>query len=326
MLFSALVWAAYLLAFALFAIPGLLELRAFADRVAFAMAAGLLLGLAGGANVAFNLHNHVHRPFFRSERANAWFERLTALTAGWPAFLWAHLHRTHHERVQAGDDWSSPRVRRDGRVESLTVFCLLGWPLRAFRHLKKDLESGRICDGARARAELKLFVYLWCVPALLGVEGLLGLWVLPHLVANLVVLPSLTYAAAAGARRSGGERSLTRANTFLGPVFDRLSFHWGLASTHYAWPQVHWSRLPRVHERERARMVDEGTHVLPYGAFQATEVLGGMLASAAGQLEFARTQARDYGTPIGVWSPPERTAAAEAAAAPERTPARERAA
>lgn len=303
MLFSSCVWAAWLLAFTLFSFPTHAGIRSLAGAVAFLLGAGLLLGLLGGWNVLCTLHAHVHRPFFRAPLANRWFGRLTALSAGWPAFLWAHMHRRHHASVLSEEDWTAPRRLPSGRFESLVVFGAILWPLRVVRGLRQELREGRVGERALVRRELALFALLYALPLFFcGPWAFLGLWVLPHLIANLVVLASFSYVVTLGGRRGRGSStpSLTVANSFESTLPGALAFHVGLASVHYAWPEVHWSKLPAIHERERGRMVDQGTHVLPWGPLQAAEVLGGFLDLAGAQREFEETQARDYGTPHGL--------------------------
>lgn len=301
--YSSCVWAAYLLAFTLFSFPTQAGIRSLAGAVAFLLGAGFLLGLLGGWNVLCTLHAHVHRPFFRAPLANRWFGRLTALSAGWPALLWAHMHHRHHALALTEADWTAPRRLASGRFEGLVLFGALLWPLRVFRGLRRELHQGRIAEPVVARRELALFAVLYCLPALLGPWVFVGLWVLPHLIANLVVLASFSYLVTLGGRRGAATPALTVANSFEPSLPAALALHVGLASVHYAWPEAHWSKLPALHERERGRMIDQGTHVLPYGPLQAAEVLGGFLGLAAAQREFEATQARDYGTPHALRAP-----------------------
>ena len=295
--FSALVLLCYGTAFAFMALPGWSGLEGFSQRMTFVVGVGFLLGLVGGLNATFNLHNHFHLPFFRSEKHNLWFGRLSALAAGWPWILWSHVHREHHDHLATDDSWTTPRRKADGRFEGLITFVLFRWHWRLFTNLKQDWKSGHVADASLLQKETRVFALLYAAPFLLGPWVGLGLWLFPHFVANFFVAATMTYVMHVG-KKGNGDPRLTLANSFDSPLFNRLCFNAGFAATHHAHPEVHWSELPTVHAEDHERMIEQGTHVLPYGPFHASDVLGVLIGKGDAQEEFDRTQARDFGTPL----------------------------
>ena len=312
-LHCALVWSGYLAAFTLLSFPSLAGLDTLPRKVCFVLSAAFLLGLAGGANLAFNLHNHAHHPFFRSPRHNRLFGMLGALTAGWSWRLWSHLHHEHHATLGTPQDFTSPRPTRRGGTEGMAGYVLFRHPLRQLLRLRETHAEKRLPEATGA--ERLAFACLWAAPFLLGPWVGLGLWLLPHVVANVFVLSTHAYASHLGLRADPAARH-TLANSFDAPFFSRVCYHAGLATVHHAYPTLHWMDLPERNERDLNRMLDVGTHVLPFGPFHSIEVLGVFTGVREAHEEFARTQADGFGTPHGLQ--PARRAEAEGPESSER--------
>ena len=125
--FHLVVLACYALAFWLWLTPERAHLDSLADRVAFCVGAGLLLGWISGVDVGVNFHNHTHRRIFRKPFLNRWFGRVWTFSGGWPSFYWNHAHVVvHHSNLLQQSDWTLPRRRADGSFESLYAYVVHG--------------------------------------------------------------------------------------------------------------------------------------------------------------------------------------------------------
>lgn len=289
--FHLVVLLAYAAAFWLYLHPAQAGLHDGFDRAAFVVGAASLLGWVSGVDVGVNFHNHTHRRIFRSPHHNRWFGRIWTFTGGWPAYFWEHAHvRVHHANVLEASDWTLPQTRADGRFESIWRYCLLHWPWRYARHLTRDFRTGRGGHhvGRRALLELGCFAVLWSIPFWIDVGMALGLWVLPHFVANCVTMGSGMYVQhAGGAPRSSGQR-YQHSNTFLSRFFNLTMFNIGYHLEHHELPGVHWADLPALHARTRQIHGAEGCRVVPYGYYKAARIVSSVCDPGGGYRRFTQ--------------------------------------
>lgn len=281
--FHLLVVAAYTVAFWIYLHPDAAGITGPLTRIAFVAGAALMLGWISGVNVGVNFHNHVHRPIFTVHWLNRWFGRLWTVTGGWPSYFWRFSHLTvHHASVLQDEDWTLPRRKADGSWESVYRYTLLHWPWRYSLHLWRDFRANRGGPGVRRRAwvELLIFVPLYSIPFWIDPVMALGLWVLPHFVANAYVMGPGMYAQHAGCEAPGEDDRLTHSNTFVSPLFNLTMFNIGYHIEHHQYPFVHWSELPRLHARLRPELIRQGAHVVPFGYYHG----GKLLASSDGQV------------------------------------------
>jgi fatty acid desaturase len=286
--YHLLCLAAYGAAFWIYLHPEATGIEGPLERVAFVAAAALMLGWISGIDVGANFHNQVHRPVFRAERLNRWFERLWTFSGGWPAHFWAHSHLLHHDTVLGGRDWTLPRRRRDGSWESLFVYALAHWPWRYARHLWQDFRSPQAEAGAgrRVAVELGWFIVLWSVPFLIDPVMALALWVLPQWLANVAVMAPGMYAQHFGCHEPTADEPYTHSNTFVSRFFNLTMFNIGYHIEHHHHPRVHWTALPVLHERLRQEIVDGGGHVVPFGYYRGGQLLSSFFAPDRGRRIF----------------------------------------
>jgi fatty acid desaturase len=258
LLFHWLTLLGYGCAFFLYLHPEHAHIGSLASRIAFVLAAGIMLGWCSGIDVAVNFHNHAHRPFFRSPYLNRWCGRLWTFSSGWPSFCFEHAHVTvHHGNLLRGQDWTLPRRRPDGRFESLLRYTLLHWPWRFGLHCYRDFtEPGRMPSGAgkRARWELALFAALWSIPFWIDIEMALTLWLFPQWLGNMAVSGAGMYTQHAGCVRPSAETSHSHSNSSLSAFHNLTMFNLGYHLAHHTHPTVHWIDLPRVHARLLAKL------------------------------------------------------------------------
>jgi len=299
-IFNVVVLACYGTAFWIYLNPEAAGIGGVWDLVAFVLGAGFLLGWISGVNVGVNFHNHAHRPIFRSEAANRWFERVWTFSGGWPAFYWRHAHVTvHHAGLLGEDDWTMPRRRADGRFENLYRYVLLHWPWRFVPHLVRDFRARRGGEDVARRAALEgaIFLALWSVPFLVDPVMGLVLWLFPQWIGNAVIMGAGMYVQHAGCEESTEERPYRHSNSFASRFFNLTMFNIGYHVVHHDYDQVHWSVLPAFHRRMKRRLVEKGVHVVPYGYYRASSICSALGRTEQGYRRFTADQAVGYGTP-----------------------------
>ena len=299
-IYNVVVWFAYGAAFAIYLNPAAAGIEDTLGLVAFTLGAGGLLGWISGVNVGVNYHNHAHRPIFRSDFLNLWFERLWTFSGGWPAFYWKHSHVTvHHANLLGDGDWTMPKRRADGRFENIYLYVFCHWPWRFVPHLLRDFRAAPAGSWLRRKAtkEGLIFLALWSVPFWIDPVMALALWVFPQWVANAVIMGSGMYVQHADCTPKSDEVPYRHSNSFVSRFFNLTMFNIGYHVEHHDHAQVHWSALPALHERLRARQLTAGVHVVPYGYFHAASICSAVGRTEAGFDRFASDQAEGYRAP-----------------------------
>jgi fatty acid desaturase len=267
--------AAYACAFWLYKHPALAGITGPWSRVAFVVATAAMLGWISGIDVGVNFHNHSHRPIFASQFANRWFARIWTFSGGWPSFFWEYCHVTiHHARLLEADDWTLPKQNADGSFEKFQRYLVRHWPWRLMSHLGRDLIARKSLRRKSLR-ELAIFVALWSIPFWIDPVMALWLWLLPHWVANALVMASGMYVQHAGCVPKTAERPMSHSTIFVSKFFNMTMFNIGFHLEHHDHPRVHWSLLPELHEKLKQEMIDGGAHVVPYGNYHASFLLAG---------------------------------------------------
>ncbi len=269
--------AAYGIAFFLWLHPELTGIEGPCEKGAFVACAAILLGWISGVDVGVNFHNHTHRRIFRRAWMNRWFSRLWTFSGGWPSFYWEYSHVVvHHAHVLGPRDWTLPRKKPDGSFENFYRYCMLHWPLRYAVHFARDFRRGSRRLRRKAVRELGIFLVLWSLPFFIDPVMALGLWLLPHWLANAAVMGPGMYAQHAGREEPSPEHTYRHSNCFVSRFFNATMFNIGYHALHHTYPWVHWSDLPSLHDSLREDLVRDGAHVVPFGYYR-----GGMLLAAA---------------------------------------------
>lgn len=299
-IYNVVVLACYGLAFWLWLNPEISHLDSVADKIAFCLGAGFLLGWISGVNVGVVFHNHAHRPIFKNETLGRWFGHIWTFTGGWPAFYWYHNHVVvHHANLLDEElDWTMPKRRPDGRFESVYRYIFLAWPWRYVPHIWRDFKSSRGGAWVRRRAikDGLIFLALWSIPWFIDPWMAIGLWVFPQWIGNAVIMGSGMYVQHAQLPEKQSTAHY-HSNTFLSPFFNLTMFNIGYHVEHHEYGQVHWSALPRFHLKMKDRYLREGWHVVPYGYYHAAHIVSRPFQTEKAFVEFTRDQAQGYESP-----------------------------
>jgi len=289
--------AAYAMAFWVWHHPEAAGITGPWSMAAFVLGAAYLLGWISGVDVGVNFHNHTHRRIFRSSFLNRWFGRLWTFSGGWPSFYWRHSHVVvHHANVLEESDWTVPKRNADGSFESIYRYVFLHWPWRYAVHLYRDFTTGRGGHrvGRRALKELAIFLALWSIPFWIDPVMALCLWVLPHWIGNAVTMGSGMYVQHAGCIPKSSGRPGLHSNTFLSKFFNLTMFNIGYHVEHHDYPNVHWSDLPRFHQRKQQELRACGAHVVPYGYYRAASICASMTDERGGYARFVTDEAEGF--------------------------------
>lgn len=274
-IFHFVCLAAYACAFWLYQHPTLVGVTGWWSRIAFVAASATMLGWISGIDVGVNFHNHAHRPIFVSHFVNLWFGRLWTFSGAWPSFFWQYCHVTvHHANLLGPEDWTLPKKRPDGSFENFQLYLLAHWPWRLAMHLWRELSIRRSLRR-KSLQELAIFLVLWSIPFFIDPVMALWLWVLPHWVANALVMGSGMYVQHSGCVEKSSVRPVSHSTVFVSSFFNLTMFNIGFHLEHHEHPRVHWSELPELHMRLKQEMIDGGAHVVPYGNYHAAFLLAG---------------------------------------------------
>ncbi|MDM9385360.1 fatty acid desaturase [Chlorogloeopsis sp. ULAP01] len=269
-IFHLVTLFAYGLAFWLYLHPEVAHIQGLWSRIAFVLASAVMLGWISGIDIGVNFHNHVHRKIFRVPWLNIWFGRLWTFSGGWPSFFWEYAHVTvHHADTLGATDWTVPKRRPDNSFENIYWYCLLHWPWRYTIHLWQDFRSGRggAHVGQKAIKEFAIFLTLWSIPLLIDPVMSLGLWVLPHYLANVLTMGMGMYVQHIGCVEASTEHPYRHSNTFLSPMFNLTMFNIGYHIEHHCYPHIHWSALPACHKRLKSDLINDDASIVPFGFF-----------------------------------------------------------
>jgi fatty acid desaturase len=285
--------AAYAIAFWLYKHPAVAGVSGPWSRFAFVFASAFMLGWISGIDVGVNFHNHAHRRIFTSRFLNKWFGRLWTFSGGWPSFFWEYAHVTvHHANLLGAEDWTVPKRNPDGVFENYYLYAFAHWPWRYFVHLWRDFSSGRV-PGQKVLVESSIFLALWSIPFWIDPVMALWLWLLPHWIANVIIMGPGMYVQHAGCVPKSADRPVSHSNVYLSRFFNFTMFNIGYHLEHHDYPGIHWSELPKAHQRLKQQLIDGGAHVVPYGYYHATYLLGPVIGGDKRRARFALQHA-DY--------------------------------
>jgi len=196
------------------------------------------------------VHNTIHCALFTRRWANKLFQVVLTLTYGHPVSSYVSGHNlSHHRYTQKDQD-----VMRTSKVR--TRFNLLAF-LLFFPTVSKPIMKG---DFAFARAmwrqrprwvkqfALELGVLAVITVALFVIDWKKALiyWMIPHLWAQWGIV-SINYFQHDGCDE---DSQYNHSRNFVGRFFGWWTFNNGFHTVHHMYPNLHWSKLREVHDRE----------------------------------------------------------------------------
>ena len=235
LLFCALHFAAIGSAFWLWLHPEVTGFATPAQKLGFALGAGMWLGWSGGINMGINFHSHAHKPIFRNDALNRWFGRLWTLPGGIPSYWWRYKHlAVHHSHLGRGSTTGcSPSGAPTAATRtSGSTSCSTG---RGAGATTSRASSASAPPAVRRRAwrELAIFAVPFSIPFFVDPWMALGLWLFPAWVGGSMIMGMGMYAQHAGGT---DEHRYSHTTTFLSHFFNLTMFNAGFHIEHHEQP------------------------------------------------------------------------------------------
>ncbi|MDF1822677.1 MAG: fatty acid desaturase [Alcanivoracaceae bacterium] len=209
----------------------------------------LLLGIQVSSGAI--CHNHHHVNTFCMRWLNRVYEVILYWQTGTSPYSWTLHHNIgHHKHYLDPENDPSPWQHKDGRMMSRWYYDLVN----AARIYPEIMRIGRDHPTLYRKfkrmfvlANLPLVVLAWLDPSRTLIVFLLPMALL------LVVLLDNTWGQHAGTALDDhyvASRNVER------PLYNRTSWNLGYHTAHHMLPGLHWSKLPELHEKIRARIPD----------------------------------------------------------------------
>jgi fatty acid desaturase len=270
--FILVLACAYGAAFWMFLHPDESGLGTLGRKIGFVLGAGTMLGWASGVSLGVCFHNHLHCGIFNNRALNRWLGRFWTVLSGWPAYFWQHKHLAiHHKHVGKDCDWVQPSRNAHGTYEPLLRYVVLHWPWRYAYHFLADFRGRRSGVRKRMAFEFGLFFAIWLLPFYFHPGMALGVWAYSHWVGSAFILGCGMYTQHVGGTNAHRH---SHSTTFLSGFFNLTMFNVGYHTEHHACPLRHWADLPLLHDEMREELIAGGCHVVSYGSYTATRILG----------------------------------------------------
>lgn len=260
--------------------------------------AGIMLLLLAFSAVPGSIsHNHHHTPTFRQSWLNRGYEVILFLETGVLPWAWTiHHNLGHHKHYLDQTEDPAPWRHRDGRLMSRVHYDVVN----AVKIYPEIFRIGRRYPELLRRFKLWAVVSLAVLSVFFFIDPwkALVLFVAPMPVMYLGLLDNtfLQHSDLDVGDHLTASRNTT--NRFYNLVSGNLGYH----TAHHIRPNLHWSELPRFHEKLRAAM--------PAGV-QCDSVL---LSACA----YRHSQAADGGRPMRIPGVPAGLSAFCGPMAPER--------
>lgn len=242
------------------------------SKAVYVISVALALGIASGVDIAVNFHNQIHRSVFLNRSLDRWFARLWTVTSGWPYFVFDVAHHVHHEHLGSSGDWTIDISQPNKKAPHILIYALTCWPLRPVYGMIAETRRRGKAFRNQLLGESIFFVFAWSMPFLLDWKAALAVWLAPQVVGNLIIVGAgmhVQHAAPAAHGSEMGFDSITALNKWFNLAMFNIGFH----NTHHEHPRVHWAALPRLFERDAAKVISSGSRVLKSGNFEQASIL-----------------------------------------------------
>jgi len=244
----------------------------------------VVIGLFSSFLICFNsecvTHTHNHTPIFRSKLLNKIFSVINTPALGEVVTINHIYHFNHHRYVNdqidpetgtTGDWTSSYRLGKNGQQEPFIPY-VLGMVLR-YRFYRKDMQDvHEEFEAEVKRRRLKRQIQI--ESAVQKLFYVLLIWLswkmfvffyLPVWFVGSVAAWGFGYGEHYGA--TPGNRKTDSVSSY-NPLYNFLMFNNGYHQEHHFRPDLHWSKLRRIHNDmlpDDQRMIITGTHLSNLG-------------------------------------------------------------
>lgn len=214
----------------------------------FTVAGALLLFSACPGAIS---HNHHHYNTFRPRWMNRIYEVILFLETGIPPFGWTIHHNLGHHKhyLHPPDDpsgWQNP----DGSTMNRIKYDLYN----AARVYPEIIRIGR------SRPKLLRRFLTWTAVSLTVLSALIALRPVPALIIFVLPMPIMLVGLLDNTFQQHQDldtrSDYTASRNTTNRLYNLISWNLGYHTAHHLYPNVHWSKLPELHERIRDRIPD----------------------------------------------------------------------
>lgn len=214
----------------------------------FTIAGALLLFSACPGAIS---HNHHHCNTFRPRWMNRIYEVILFLETGIPPFGWTIHHNLGHHKhyLHPPDDpsgWQNP----DGSTMNRIKYDLYN----ATRVYPEIIRIGR------SRPKLLRRFLTWTAVSLTVLGALIALRPVPALIIFVLPMPVMLVGLLDNTFQQHQDldthSDYTASRNTTNRLYNLISWNLGYHTAHHLYPNVHWSKLPELHERIRDRIPD----------------------------------------------------------------------
>ncbi len=191
-------------------------------------------------------HNHIHVPTFGYKGLNTLFGLLLTITRGASERFTFIIHNLNHHRYEGSkEDWFWPGNEGEG-LKSLRPFVYAFRTGRRFKREGKDLfKKMDLQFGKIKKAENILLITFIGMGFFLSFSKTLFFVILPWIFGNyFIVFTNLLF-------HKGCEPNskINLSKNYTNAIENFLFLNGGYHTIHHMYPRIHWSQLPKMHEK-----------------------------------------------------------------------------
>lgn len=194
-------------------------------------------------------HNHHHVNTFRIKWLNRVYESILYLQTGTSPFSWTIHHNIgHHRHYLEPHNDPAPWLHENGAMMKRLYFDVIN----AARIYPEIIQIGQAHPHVYSKFKRMFVLANLPLAALFIIDPLrtLLVFILP-MILLLVLLLDNTWGQHAG---TGLDNHFEASRNVELPLYNVTSWNLGFHTAHHMLPGLHWSKLPELHKRIRARI------------------------------------------------------------------------
>lgn len=197
-------------------------------------------------------HNTVHCPVFKARPMNSVFQVALSLTYGHPVSMYVPGHNLSHHKYtqQPKDRMRTDKLRFRWNLLNQLFFSFIVGPV-IFRDNARFAKAMRRKNPGWYRQfvlELVFYLAFLAVLAVLDWRKFIVFVMIPHQYAAWGIM-GINFVQHDGC---DGEHPYNHSRNFTGALVNWFTFNNGFHGMHHMRPGLHWSLLPKAHEKELA--------------------------------------------------------------------------
>mgnify|MGYP005696185615 CR=1 FL=1 len=198
-------------------------------------------------------HNHSHVKTFNNKTLNRIFDFWLTINRGASAVFIELIHNVNHHKYEgAKEDWFSPENEGSGPV-LLRPFVYVKNTVKRFRKEGKKYYDKMGCSFTKKKNEENIFLIVFIMSAcIINLKSFIIFVVVPwYLGNNFLVLTNLIFH-----KNTDPSDKYNLSYNYTGKIENIVFLNGGYHTAHHLNPNVHWSELKKLHEKEIAPKIN----------------------------------------------------------------------